>query len=545
MARSGNRTSAIASASTLNLTLTRNIYTNSSTIGELSLNGKFECFILEDVVRPEKIPGITAIPAGTYEVRITHSPKFQRDLPLLLNVPNFSGIRIHVGNTARDTEGCLLPGRSKSVDFVGESRTAFDALFAKLRSAQDDDKKIIIEIIEAAQTRAAQTRSAAPAAISYFRVNTDPLLIHASPDTTGSHTVVGTLDYGQIVSATITNVTEGGITVKTVGAENELIGVVPREYLEALPSPPSPSPAVRRGRKAAAIRGEAGVSTLTPDLYRVKQDGTNLRTEAAVLTDQTVIASLPVGHLVRKTGGSNKPLWWEVTTVLHGKELRGFIHAGLLTAETVDVTAPIITTGSNSEVVVSEKALQLIIHFEGMDQPSRWPGNSSGISLGRGYDLGHVSADEFKSDWEPYLTEDQIKRLTKAIGKTGAAAKNIAAQFADITIKRADADVVFTKATLPKFKVTTGKAFPRMTNLHSDVQGALVSLVFNRGAAMQGDRRREMREVRDTVASTTLPNDIKLQRIADSIRSMKRLWPDTLGLRRRRDAEAKLVEEAN
>ncbi|WP_206171072.1 DUF5675 family protein [Phragmitibacter flavus] len=544
IARSGTRSpsAATATARGLTLKLIRNTYTDTSTIGELSLDGRFECFILEDKVRPEKIPGITAIPAGTYEVRITHSPKFQRDLPLLLNVPNFSGIRIHVGNTARDTEGCLLPGRTKSVDFVGESRAAFDSLFAKLRKTQDDGKKITIEIIEAAQTRAAQTRSAAPSELAYFRVNTDPLLIHASPDATGLDTVVGTLDYGQIVSANVTNATEGGITVKTVGAENELTGVVPSEFLEALPAPPST--VVRRGRRAAATRGEAAVSTLAPNLYRVKQDGTNLRTEAAVLTAQTVIASLPVGHLVRKTGGSNKPLWWEVTTVLHGKELSGFIHAGLLTAEAVAVTDPVPTSGSNTNVTISEKALQMIIHFEGMDQPSKWPGNSSGISLGRGYDLGHVSADEFKSDWEPYLTEDQIKRLTKAIGKTGAAAKNIAAQFADITIKRADADAVFTKATLPKFKATTGKAFPRMITLHPDVQGALVSLVFNRGAAMQGDRRREMREVRDTVASTSLPNDIKLQSIAASIRSMKRLWPDTLGLRRRRDAEAQLVEEA-
>jgi GH24 family phage-related lysozyme (muramidase) len=83
-----------------------------------------------------------------------------------------------------------------------------------------------------------------------------------------------------------------------------------------------------------------------------------------------------------------------------------------------------------------------------------------------------------------------------------------------------------------------------MTLLHPDAQGALVSLVFNRGAAMQGDRRREMREVRDAVASTTLPTEEKLRSIAASILSMKRLWPDTLGLRRRRDAEAKLVEEA-
>ncbi len=510
---------------TLALKLTRNTFTDTSTIGELSLNGKFECYILEDKVRPEKIPGLTAIPAGIYEVQITHSPKYRRDLPLLLSVPDFSGIRIHPGNTARDTEGCLLPGRSKAVDFVGESRAAFDGLFTKLRKAQGAGQKISIEIHEAAGTRAAGTRS--PATPGYFRVNADPLVISTADGE-------AVLEFGRIVSADDTEAAEGGITVKTLDTEAELTGVVPREFLEALPAP-----AVKRGR-----RGGDGAVAITGDLYRVKQDGTNLRSQPAVLTAATVLASLPVGHLVRKTAPSNKPLWWEVTTVLHGRELSGFIHSGLLTADAVAVTDPVITATSNADVTVSEKALQMIIRFEGMDQPSKWPGNSSGISLGRGYDLGFVSADEFKCDWENHLAADQIKRLAKAIGKTGSVAKNIAAQFADIRIQVAAADAVFVKATLPKFKHTTGKAFPRMTALHPDVQGALVSLVFNRGAAMQGDRRREMREVRDAVASTTLPTETKLRHIAASILSMKRLWPDTLGLRRRRDAEAKLVEEA-
>ena len=90
----------------MELTLTRTDFTNDSTIGELSVNGKFECFTLEDKVRPVKIKGMTAIPAGAYEVVINFSERFQRPLPLLLNVPNFDGIRIHAGNTAKDTEGC-------------------------------------------------------------------------------------------------------------------------------------------------------------------------------------------------------------------------------------------------------------------------------------------------------------------------------------------------------------------------------------------------------------------------------------------------------
>jgi hypothetical protein len=95
---------------------------------------------LEDRYRPApeaKVPGATCIPLGRYEVRITHSPKFDRDLPLLIGVPGFEGVRIHPGNTAADTEGCLLPGRVRHGEAVQESRAAFVDLFAKLRGAAE------------------------------------------------------------------------------------------------------------------------------------------------------------------------------------------------------------------------------------------------------------------------------------------------------------------------------------------------------------------------------------------------------------------------
>ncbi len=96
----------------MNLKLLRKTFTEESTIGVLSVNGTAECFTLEDKVRAVKIPGKTAIPAGIYEVTITFSDRFQKPLPLLLNVPNFAGIRIHPGNTAADTEGCILVGKT-------------------------------------------------------------------------------------------------------------------------------------------------------------------------------------------------------------------------------------------------------------------------------------------------------------------------------------------------------------------------------------------------------------------------------------------------
>jgi hypothetical protein len=125
------------------------------TIGSLSIDGDWECWICEDTVR--EVPGqpvsawkvktATAIPFGTYEIDITMSARFGKQLPLLLNVPGFDGIRIHPGNTAADTDGCLLPGADRLAKSVGHSVKAFDQLFARLRAAKSLGQKIFIEIV--------------------------------------------------------------------------------------------------------------------------------------------------------------------------------------------------------------------------------------------------------------------------------------------------------------------------------------------------------------------------------------------------------------
>jgi len=120
------------------------------TIGSLTVDGQWECWTLEDVVRAPGAPkvfGQTAIPPGTYAIDITYSPHFKMPLPLLLKVPNFEGVRIHSGNTAADTEGCLLVGQDRLPKSIGRSRAAFTALFAKLTSAKARGEQITIEIL--------------------------------------------------------------------------------------------------------------------------------------------------------------------------------------------------------------------------------------------------------------------------------------------------------------------------------------------------------------------------------------------------------------
>lgn len=128
------------------LTLVRKIFTEESTIGHLSVNGEFECYTLEDRVRAKKVHGKTAIPMGHYEVLITHSKRFNRQMPLLLNVPNYAGVRIHPGNTAAHTEGCILVGKQKGSNHIGGSRLAYRALFRKLNRALKKNEKVYLTI---------------------------------------------------------------------------------------------------------------------------------------------------------------------------------------------------------------------------------------------------------------------------------------------------------------------------------------------------------------------------------------------------------------
>lgn len=125
----------------------------AGTVGKVFVDGTFLWWSLEDRLHSgPKIPGDTCIPAGRYRVIITYSYRFQRMLPLLLNVPNFSGIRIHPGNTTQDTSGCLLVGGGYQpngpLPVLLHSRVACDRLQGAIQSAIDAHKLVYCEIYD-------------------------------------------------------------------------------------------------------------------------------------------------------------------------------------------------------------------------------------------------------------------------------------------------------------------------------------------------------------------------------------------------------------
>ena len=138
----------------MNIVLKRIALRDTYTIGKLYINNKYICDTVEDKVRDinkngvfdngeKKVYGETAIPYGTYEVKWTYSPRFKRYMPELLNVPSFSGIRIHSGNTAADSLGCIIVGENKVVGKVLNSRATVNKLYPIIEKGCKEGKVTI------------------------------------------------------------------------------------------------------------------------------------------------------------------------------------------------------------------------------------------------------------------------------------------------------------------------------------------------------------------------------------------------------------------
>ena len=142
----------------MELRLERKYRNNNYCIDKLYINGKYFSDVLEDPdrgltdtmsleeIKKIKIKGNTCIPYGTYNVTITYSPRFKKNLPLLNNVKGFDGIRIHSGNTPQDTEGCLLLGLNKVKGRVVDSKVTVNKFIDIVQEALNKGEKVTITI---------------------------------------------------------------------------------------------------------------------------------------------------------------------------------------------------------------------------------------------------------------------------------------------------------------------------------------------------------------------------------------------------------------
>lgn len=131
------------------ITLRRIAFRDTYTIGKLYIDGVYVCDTVEDKdrglddsmpeeeIKKKKVYGETAIPYGLYKVVITYSPKFKKMMPLVEGVKGFSGIRIHQGNTAKDSLGCIIVGKNKKVGMVLDSRVTFNKLMKMLDTKEN------------------------------------------------------------------------------------------------------------------------------------------------------------------------------------------------------------------------------------------------------------------------------------------------------------------------------------------------------------------------------------------------------------------------
>jgi hypothetical protein len=205
-----------------------------------------------------------------------------------------------------------------------------------------------------------------------------------------------------------------------------------------------------------------------------------------------------------------------------------------------------------SSTKIAQRASDLIVACEVSSEAAykrdyyrpTWPKGASGVTIGIGYDVGYVTPAELAADWQGILSETELSQLSKACGITKEAAAALLSRMQSVSINWDDAIKEYYNETQPRYVGLTEASLSNTNELRPESLGALVSLVYNRGASFsiseskdRTGRFQEMRNIKDHMANKAY------DRIPGEFRSMKRLWEgqrDMRGLLLRRDAEAAL-----
>jgi hypothetical protein len=199
--------------------------------------------------------------------------------------------------------------------------------------------------------------------------------------------------------------------------------------------------------------------------------------------------------------------------------------------------------------MISSKSIDLIINFEvggrayyekALQKPT-WAGGDSGCTIGLGYDMGYNTEKQFLLDWSSSTNLNFINALRPMCGLKGEKVKGmLRGEILQVRIPYNAAYEVFVKCSVPRYYAMTKAIYPTMEALNEDTQGALVSMIYNRGASLSGDSRVEMKAIVDLVAKQDYEG------IAEEIEKSKRLWESKGldGLVKRREAEADLIRDS-
>lgn len=218
---------------------------------------------------------------------------------------------------------------------------------------------------------------------------------------------------------------------------------------------------------------------------------------------------------------------------------------------TIKPTAPLVAPPTAPLVALpaapplTQAGRDLIYEFEtggrsGYNPRPEWPRGASGVTVGIGYDCGYNSRQVIIADWAA-LPNRQEERLAATAGVTGRAAQSRLAEVRDIVVTWDLAGQVFDRVTVSKFWQLCERTYPGFDALHPNAQAAILSLTFNRGSSLVGERRKEMLAIKQLVPKQDY------RRMAGQIRAMERVWRGTEiehGMTRRREAEARLLETA-
>ena len=208
------------------------------------------------------------------------------------------------------------------------------------------------------------------------------------------------------------------------------------------------------------------------------------------------------------------------------------------TAMPVAISPALRSSQAAIDLIVAEEVSSPAT-YQKLYQSPTWPGGMSGVTIGIGYDCGYSTPDVIAADWSGRIPGNMVRSLEGVAGVHGSPAHALAHELHFVTVPFGVAMDVFKLRDMPKWERIVAHALPNTDKLSADSFGALVSLTYNRGASytLAGDRYAEMRGIRALMGAG------QFERIPDEFRSMKRLWPNALGLRLSRDHEAALFEK--